>query len=152
HEKPLGLPPCEYVRLQNPISSEREVMRHSLLAGVFDVAATNLQHTNDVRLFEIGSVYLPQPDQKLPDEPGRLALVQCGVRQEEFWSDTPGMPAQPLDFFDLKGILEALIADLHVANVTYRPIKVLALHPGRAAELVVGDRVIGHFGELHPKV
>ncbi len=152
HEKPLGLPPGEYVRLQNPISSEREVMRHSLLAGVLDVAASNLQHTNDVRLFEIGSVYLPRPNQKLPDEPRRLALILCGVRQTEFWSDAPAAPAPMLDFYDLKGVLEALLADLHVANVSYRPAQVPALHPGRAAELVVGDRVLGHFGELHPKV
>jgi phenylalanyl-tRNA synthetase beta chain len=152
HEKPLGLPPGEYVRLQNPISSEREVMRHSVLSGVLDIAAANLQHTNDVRLFEIGSVYLPRPDRKLPDEPRRLALVLCGVRQQEFWADTPGSPAQPLDFYDIKGVFEALTADLHLTNGTYRPARVPALHPGRAAELVVNDRVIGHFGELHPKV
>jgi phenylalanyl-tRNA synthetase beta chain len=161
-EKPLGLPPREYVRLQNPISSEREVMRHSLLAGVLEVAAANLQHTHDVRLFEIGSVYLPQPDKKLPDEPRRLALVLCGVRQQEFWGDAfPLSPSearegkggpQPLDFFDCKGILEALLADLHVTNVTYRPLKAAALHPGRAAEVVVNERVIGSFGQLHPKV
>ncbi len=151
HEKPLGLPPCEYVRLQNPVSSEREVMRHSVLASVLAIAAANLQHTNDVRLFEIGSVYLPRSDKKLPDEPRRLALVLCGVRQQEFWDDTPGAPP-PLDFFDLKGILEALTADLHLANVTYRPVQVPALHPGRAAELVGNDRVLGPFGELHPKV
>jgi phenylalanyl-tRNA synthetase beta chain len=152
HEKPLGLPPGEYVRLQNPISSERDVLRHSILAGVLDIAAANLQHTNDVRLFEIGSVYLPKPDQKLPDEPRRLALVLCGARQQEFWADTPGSPAQPLDFYDIKGILEALTADLHLPNGTYRPIQVPALHPGRAAEWIVNDRAIGHFGELHPKV
>jgi phenylalanyl-tRNA synthetase beta chain len=152
HEKPLGLPGGEYIRLQNPISSEREVMRHSLLAGVLDVAAANLQHTNDVRLFEIGSVYLPRPDPRLPDEPRRLVLVLCGVRQQEFWGDTPGTPPQPLDFFDLKGILEALADDLHVAKVTFRPVIMRALHPGRAAELVAGERVFGHFGELHPKV
>jgi phenylalanyl-tRNA synthetase beta chain len=152
HEKPLGLPPSEYVRLQNPISSEREVLRHSLLTGVLDVAAANLQHANDVRLFEIGSVYLPHPEKKLPDEPRHLAVVLCGVRQEEFWGDAPGTQAQPLDFFDLKGILEALLSDLHVTDVTYRAAKLAALHPGRAAEVVVVERVLGWFGELHPKV
>src|SRR5262249_6375782 len=144
-------PLSEYVRLQNPISSEREVMRHSLLAGVLDVAATNLQHTNDVRLFEIGSVYLPRPNKKLPDEPRRPALVLCGEWQQELWGVTAGTP-QPLDFYDVKGILEALAVDLHLANVAYRPVKVPALHPGRAAEVVAGERVLGHFGELHPKV
>jgi phenylalanyl-tRNA synthetase beta chain len=151
-EKPLGLPPGEYVRLRNPISSEREVMRHSLLAGVLDVAAANLQHTNDVRLFEIGSVYLPRPDKKLPDEPRRLAVVLCGVRRQEFWAEATDTPPHPLDFFDMKGVLEALLADLHVSQVEYRPLKAPALHPGRAAELVAGERVIGQFGELHPKI
>src|SRR5579875_1355049 len=126
-------------------------MRHSLLAGVLDVAAANLQHSNDVRLFEIGTVYLPQPDKKLPDEPRRLAIVLCGVRRQEFWSEGQETP-QPLDFFDFKGILEALLSDLHLASVQYRPIQTPALHPGRAAELAAGERVIGTFGELHPKV
>ncbi|HEY7329865.1 MAG TPA: phenylalanine--tRNA ligase subunit beta [Gemmataceae bacterium] len=152
HEKPLGLPPCEYVRLRNPISSEREVMRHSLLSGVLDVAASNLQHTNDVQLFEIGAVYLPQPDKKLPDEPRRLAVVLCGTRQQEYWGEAPSTPAQSLDFFDLKGIFEALVSDLHVSQVEYRTLKAPALHPGRAAEVVVNERVIGQFGELHPKI
>jgi phenylalanyl-tRNA synthetase beta chain len=152
NEKPLGLLPGEYVRLQNPISSEREVMRHSLLAGVLDVAAANLQHTSDVRLFEIGSVYLPRPEQKLPDEPRHLAIVLSGVRQEEFWGDTPNAPPQPLDFFDGKGVLEALFADLHLANAAFRPTKIPVLHPGRGAELVVNETRIGSFGELHPKV
>jgi phenylalanyl-tRNA synthetase beta chain len=160
HEKPLGdlgaltqpRSPGEYVRLQNPISSEREVMRHSVLASVLDIAAANLQHTDDVRLFEIGSVYLPRPDQKLPDEPRRLAIVLCGVRQRESWSDPPGTPTPLLDFFDLKGVIEAIVADLHIADVTCRPTKIPALHPGRAAEIVVKDQAIGHFGELHPKV
>jgi phenylalanyl-tRNA synthetase beta chain len=152
HEKPLRLPACEYVRLQNPVSSEREVMRHSILASVLPIAAANLQHTNDARLFEIGSVYLPRPGQHLPDEPRRLALVLCGIRRQEFWSDTPGAAPQSLDFYDLKGILEALAADLHLASVTYRPAQAPALHPGRAAELVANDCVLGTFGELHPKV
>ena len=151
-EKPLGLPPNEYVRLQNPISSEREVMRHSVLTGVLEVAAANLQHTDDARLFEIGSVYLPRPEKKLPDEPRHLALVLCGARQREFWSDPPGTPTPLLDFFDLKGVVEALVADLDIADVTYRPTKVPALHPGRAAEIMVKNQAIGQFGELHPKV
>jgi phenylalanyl-tRNA synthetase beta chain len=95
---------------------------------------------------------LPKPDKKLPDEPRHLAIVLCGVRQEDFWSDPPDTPKQPLDFFDLKGILEALLTDLHVTNTTYRPVKLPALHPGRGAELIVGERVVGRFGELHPKV
>src|SRR5439155_1682048 len=60
-EAPLGLPAADYVRLLNPISSERVVLRHSLLTGVLEVTAANLKHAEDVRLFEVGSVYLPRP-------------------------------------------------------------------------------------------
>jgi phenylalanyl-tRNA synthetase beta chain len=105
-----------------------------------------------VRLFEVGSVYLPRPDAKLPDEPRRLAFVLCGKRAPDFWEDKDSAVWPALDFFDLKGVLEGLVSDLHLPEASYRPAKVPALHPGRNAELVVGDRVIGYFGELHPKV
>jgi phenylalanyl-tRNA synthetase beta chain len=150
-EAPLGLPPAEYVALKNPISSERTVMRHSVLSGVLEVTAANLRHEDDVRLFEVGPVYLPRPDAKLPDEPRRLALVLCGRRQSESWSD-PDKAAAPLDFFDLKGIIEALAGDLHLPEVSFRPSKAPYLHPGRAAELLVAGRSIGSFGQMHPKV
>src|SRR5207249_2323876 len=57
-DAPVGLGEGKYVELLNPISSERRVMRHSVLGGVLEVAVANLRHTDDVRLFEIGSVYL----------------------------------------------------------------------------------------------
>src|SRR5262249_27324233 len=130
---------------------ERVAMRHSVLAGVLEVAAANLRHTGDVRLFEIGSVYLPRPGEKLPDEPRRLALVLCGLRRQEFWGEADRTPPAPLDFFDVKGVVEALLADLHVAGVSYRPAKPPALHPGRAADVLAGERLLGTFGELHPR-
>jgi phenylalanyl-tRNA synthetase beta chain len=150
HEAPLGLPAAEYVRLQNPISSERVVMRHSVLAGVLEVTAANLRHTEEVRVFEIGSVYLPRAGEKLPDEPRRLVLVLTGHRQPEFWAEA-GAPRAALDFFDLKGVIAALAEDLHLPEVAYRKSGVPSLHPGRAAELVVGGRPAGSFGEVHPR-
>jgi phenylalanyl-tRNA synthetase beta chain len=150
-EAPLGLPSAEYVRLQNPISSERVVMRHSVLAGVLEVTAANLRHTDDVRLFEVGSVYLPRAGEKLPDEPRRLALVLTGRRQPEFWSEA-GATRAPLDFFDMKGIIAALAEDLHLPAVAYCKSAAPYLHPGRAAELLLDGRPAGSFGELHPQV
>lgn len=149
-EAPLGIAFGEYVRLVNPISSERVVMRHSVLAGVLEVATSNLRHTDDVRLFEIGSVYLPKTGEKLPDEPRRLALVLTGRRWPEFWGDAT--KATALDFFDLKGVVEALAADLHLPAVMYRASAAPYLHPGKSAELLVHDKPAGHFGTLHPKV
>ncbi len=150
-EKPLGVAEAGYVKLLNPISKDREVLRHSLLTGLLEVLQANLKHTDDVRLFEVGSVYLPRESHKLPAEPRRLALALCGRRQAEFWAE-PGVARPALDFFDLKGIVEGLTADLHLMGVGYQPAKVPALHPGRATELVVEKKVLGHFGELHPRV
>jgi phenylalanyl-tRNA synthetase beta chain len=151
-EAPLGLPAAEYVRLENPISSERVVMRHSVLAGVLDVAALNLRHTDEVRLFEVGPVYLPRPGQKLPDEPRRLALVLTGRRWPEFWGESSAGAGPALDFFDLKGLMETLVGDLHLPGIAYRPSSAAYLHPGRAAELLIQDRPVGSFGQMHPKV
>lgn len=149
-EELLGVKPAEYVRLLNPISSERSVMRQSVLASVLDAAAANLRHTADVRLFEIGHVYIPRPDARLPEEPRRLAVVLCGRRTPDFWGEADKAPAA-LDFFDLKGVAEALVGGLHLPSPEYRRSSVACLHPGKAAELVAAGRPIGYLGELHPK-
>ena len=146
----LGVRPAEYVRLLNPISSERSVMRQSVLASVLDVAAANLRHTADVRLFEIGKVYIPRPGARLPEEPRRLAMVLCGRRTAEFWGETDKAPPA-LDFFDLKGAVGALADGLHLPSPEVRRASVPYLHPGKAAELTAGGKLIGAFGELHPK-
>ncbi len=150
-EEALGQKGAEYVRLLNPISSERSVMRRSVLAGVLEVAERNLRHADSVRMFEVGSVYLPVAGVRLPAEPRRLALLLCGRRSADYWADLATRQPEMLDFFDLKGVIEALTAALHLANSSYRPVQAPGLHPRRSAELLVGDRVIGSFGELHPK-
>ena len=152
-EAPLAGPDAEYVRLLNPISSERVVMRRHVLPGVVEVAAANLRNTESVRLFEIGAVFLPKRGEKLPDEPRRLALFLTGRRATEFWgeSDTSKKP-EMLDFYDVKGIVEALASDLHLPKVAYQPASGPLLHPGRAASLLLDGRSVGLFGQIHPKV
>lgn len=149
----LGRQPGEHVQLLNPISSERTHMRRTLLAGVLEAAAANLRHEEDVRLFEVGFVYQPSAA-KLPEEPRRLAFVLVGRREPEFWTDSASVATgkQELNFFDLKGIVEALCADLHLGPTTYQAAQTPHLHPGKSAQLVVSGRSLGDFGELHPKV
>lgn len=149
----LGPVSGDYVRLLNPISSERVVMRQRLLASILEVAAANLRHEDDVRFFEIGPIYLPK--EKLPDEPRRLAILLTGKRGIPFWQDSASQVAAPgpLDFFDLKGIIEALTIDLHLSDVVFEPAKAEYLHPSRSATLVLGKtQHLGVFGQLHPKV
>ncbi len=145
------LGPRDYVTLKNPISSERSVMRQSVLASVLEIAESNLRHTDDVRLFEVGFAYVPSKTH-LPDEPRRLAIVMTGRRDQESWADAGAKEKQPLDFFDLKGIVEAMTHDLHLGNISYTQAKAAHLHPGQSATLVVADKPVGDFGVLHPKV
>jgi phenylalanyl-tRNA synthetase beta chain len=151
-EAPLQPPPAGYVTIVNPISTERVAMRHTVLAGVLEVVAFNLKHTDTVRVFEVGSVYLQRDGQKLPDEPRRLAVALTGKRTPPTWQDGITAPTD-LNFYDLKGVVESLAGDLHLPNVTYRRAAAAPhLHPGRSADLLVDGKPVGSFGELHPKV
>jgi phenylalanyl-tRNA synthetase beta chain len=145
-----------YVRLKNPISSERVVMRQSVLASVLEIAESNLRHADDVRLFEIGFAYVPQRagsvSDGLPAEQRRLAIVMTGNRNQEFWSDGGTKDRLPLDFFELKGVIEALAEDLHLSNFACQPANAAHLHPGKSATFLVGAIAMGSFGQLHPKV
>jgi phenylalanyl-tRNA synthetase beta chain len=150
-EAPLGLAAREYVRLLNPISSERAVMRQSLLTGLLEVTAKNLHERSEVSLFEIGSIYLGDVAKKLPEEPRKLAIVLSGRRYADHWGDAGSTPKTLRDFYDLKGVVEELLAGLHV-EATFRVATVSMLHPGKAAEIRVNDIIVGVFGELHPRV
>ncbi|HHJ07514.1 MAG TPA: phenylalanine--tRNA ligase subunit beta, partial [Anaerolineae bacterium] len=138
-----------YVRLVNPSSSERVVMRRSLLNSALEIAAANSRFTERIRLFEVGHIYLPQAGERLPLEQARLAIVITGPREEAGWQ---GADTTPVDFFDLKGILESVLKGLHVGQAAYRPVSNASYYPGRAAEVSVGDTLIGVLGEIHPAV
>ncbi len=140
----------EYAVIANPITPERRVLRRNLLASVLDVAEKNTQaHT--LELFEIGPVFEPVKND-LPREIPKLAIVMAGLRTPPSWD-----PQQPptLDFYDLKGCIESLLEGLSLESeqVSYVPTaSVSYLHPGKAAYVQVGERVVGVFGELHPLV
>ncbi|HET6576650.1 MAG TPA: phenylalanine--tRNA ligase subunit beta, partial [Fimbriiglobus sp.] len=146
-----GSPWASPVTLVNPVSPERSVMRRTLLPGVLAVAAENLKNFPSVALYELGPVYLPREGEQLPDEPRRLALVLSGRRDEAAWDDPLGEKPTQAAFYDLKGVIEGLAADLHLPGVAFEPAKdVPHLHPGRAARLLVNGKSVGAFGELHP--
>jgi phenylalanyl-tRNA synthetase beta chain len=140
-----------YVTLANPIAVDRSVMRHSLLNSVLEIVAANVRADirDRVAMFEIGPVYLAQPDDDLPAEPRRLAIALTGLRSPEAWQ---GSDRSPMDFFDLKGVLTALWEGLHLMGVTYTPDTHPTFMPGRTARLLVGEQTVGWLGELHPLV
>lgn len=139
-----------YVTLANPITSDRTVMRRSVLAGALEVAESNIRFGDYLAVFEIGSIYLPVEGERLPEEPRRLVLVATGQRRGEQWSE----PADdtPMDFYDLKGMVEGMVRGLHLEGVSYAPTEHPAFHPGRVAALRVGEQEVGVLGELHPQV
>lgn len=150
---PGGTGAGPFVELLNPISPERAVMRRSLLPGILEVTARNLQTAEGVATFELGFVYLPKAGAKLPDEPRRLAIVLAGRRSVAAWDDPLGTKPPQFDFFDLKGVVEAVLSGLHLSGATFEPTKAVPhLHPGKAAEVKLNGTGVGTLGELHPKV
>jgi phenylalanyl-tRNA synthetase beta chain len=135
------------IRLRNPLQADRDVLRPTLLPSLLAIAAENLKHEGGVRLFEIARIYLPS-EGELPREANVLGMVFAGRREPlgRFSAADTG----ELDFFDLKGTLEALIARLGVDDREFRRIESAALHPGREAGLYVNGDQIGILGELRP--
>ena len=149
--QPTGWRQAPYITLANPIAADKAAMRHTLLAGMIEVAASNARHTERQRLFEIGRVYYPVDGQELPEEPTHIGLLMTGPRDLPDWQGDARHV--PVDFFDLKGVVEALVRDLRLnGSVRYRPVEHSSFHPGRAAELVIDGRAIGVLGEVHPLV
>ncbi len=149
---PSAWPDVPYVTLANPISQDKTVMRHTLLASMLDTAVANARWQARQMLFEVGKVYLPVEGQKLPYEPRRLGIVMLGQRDLPNWQDTPGMDIALMDTFDLKGVIEELVDGLHLGSVRYEAATHSTFFPGRVARLVVGGEAVGVLGELHPAV
>jgi phenylalanyl-tRNA synthetase beta chain len=141
--------PADYIRIVNPLSAERAYLRQTLLPSALNTARENLRFIDRVAVFEIGSVYLPVKGETLPNEPRHLSVVMTGPRESESWMT--GQDRTPMDFYDLKGIVEALLAGLGLSG-TFEPGKHPAFHPGRCAQVSVGDTMVGVLGELHPQV
>ena len=141
--------PGAYIRIANPLNSEREYMRQTLMNTMLETVWANLRFTDRVALFEIGRVYLPVPGEGLPEEPRRLCVSMTGPRAESSWLSGD---AHSVGFFDLKGVVEALLERLNVEGASFEPTQHPAFHPGRAARLTAGNVDLGILGELHPTV
>ncbi len=153
-----GADNADYVRLANPISAERTVLRHTLLNGLLVNVADNLRHGAQVRFFEIGSVFLMRQGAPLPDEPRRLGIVLCGTRELSSWQRGEVTPknAPLMDFYDLKGILESLCQSLRLSGgagaLVFKAEEHPSYFPGRCAALYLRGERIGFMGEVHPLV
>lgn len=140
------------IKLLNPIASQMSVMRSSLLGSLIAVLKFNLDRkAQRVRLFELGRVFrkdasVPDSDTSVAgfDQPMRVAGLAYGGVDSLQW----GSAERQVDFFDVKGDVEALLSPLHAS---FQQAEHPAMHPGRCASVWLGERCIGHLGELHPQ-
>jgi phenylalanyl-tRNA synthetase beta chain len=141
------------VKLLNPIASQLSVMRTTLFGSLISVLRYNLNRRADrIRVFEAGRVFLHDPAIKAGelaiegfDQPKMIGGLAYGPALEEQWGTKP---LRTVDFFDVKGDVEALFAP-----VVPRFVKAEhpALHPGRSAQIEIDGRAVGWIGDLHPR-
>ncbi len=135
------------LRVANPMTVEQEYLRPNLRANLLANLALNRKHEEGgIRLFELGKVYLPRPND-LPDEPEILCGLMSGSRTERSWHGGDDL----FDFYDAKGVVEALLAHLGV-EADFPASQDKALHPVRQAAIVIAGNRLGVIGELHSGV
>ena len=140
-ERALGID-ANPIRVLNPIASNLDVMRTTLLGGLLDTLRTNANRKQErVRIFEVGRCFLREPGGYA--QPLRVGGLAYGPALPEQWDGGKRL----IDFFDVKGDLEALAAPLTVrTEAAMHP----ALRPGRSARVLVEGEPAGWVGELHP--
>jgi len=160
--------------ITNPLSSEQDTMRPTLLPGLLGALRTNLRNHPRVALFEIGSTFrwataaeiaarhaaaaagtrapLVPGEAAMPVEPRRVAAILTGPRDPPARFARAEAPSEQIDFADAKGVLETLFAHLHITDVRYEPVLAPWYHPGRVAAVARGEQLLGVVGELHPQV
>ena len=137
------------IELLNPITDEFRVMRTTMAPSVLNAAAYNLarQH-NKVAIFEVGRVYLPKelPLKEQATEKSMLCAVISGKCNDLNWCTC----RDNVDFYDMKGVVEGLMAKLMLNDYKLVHYAVPYLHPGKSCAVEVDGKIIGWFGELHP--
>lgn len=150
---PADSPVRNVITIRNPLSEEWSVMRTFVTPHLLEVVERNqTRQQGDVHIFELGSVYRPRqiPLTEGAEEARVLAIAMTGSWPLAAW----GRKSQPVDIYDLKGILEELAAALGL-EFTWKQAESsphCALHPGRMAEVYCQGEKIGVLGELHPQV
>ena len=138
------------VKIIRPLVADQSEMRRDLIPGLLRAVAYNKDHgVANVHLYEIGRVLFGRENKSLPKEPTFVAGVLSGCWDDDAWN----AKYPKLDFFDAKGVVEQLLATLRITKVKYKPAdpdKYGWLQPGRAAEVIAQNRVIGWIGNIHP--
>ena len=131
----------------NPMTADQEYLRPNLRANLLAALSANQRHeVGSIRLFELGKVYLPRPND-LPDEPEVLCGLLSGPGREKWWQGGDEL----LDFFEAKGIVEGLLSRLGVES-SFEQCSDESLQPSKQAAITIDNNRLGVVGELHSKV
>ena len=144
-------PEQETMILPNPISTEMSSMRLSMFTGLLTAVGYNQNRQQSrVRLFETGLRFVPDTNSDAGvRQQAMIGAVISGAQNDEHWS----MESKSVDFFDLKGDLEAIIGlTVAASEFSFKAATHPALHPGQCAEILRNNRVIGHIGAIHPNL
>ena len=145
----ISLSDDNYVHLANPSTSDRDVLRQSLISSALEIVERNARLSERIAIFEIGPVFLASPEGELPTELPRLAIALTGPRALPSWQ---AADMKAMDFYDMKGVVSSLVDSLHLGEARYEPAEDPTFHPGKCARLMLGEHQLGVFGELNPLV
>lgn len=145
---PAASPLRQAVRIKNPLSVDQSILRTTLIPGLLQTISFNTGYgIEDVQIFEIGRVFHPR-ERELPEEKVMVASTITGSWQPKQWYEK----AREADFFDIKGIVEALLLELGIKNWQLKSSDFPMFHPGRCGEVLVEGESIGFAGEIHPRI
>ena len=148
---PADSPLRQAIPIMNPLTDEYPLVRTALLASIFENTLRNFSRKNeDVQLFEVAPVFFPKalPVTEQPEEVLKLAGILTGRRNPVGWNQDNAL----VDFYDAKGIVEELLAQLHISKYTVEAGEHYAMHPGKTAVFKKGREIIAQVGEVHPAV
>ncbi len=136
---PADDPRRQSFRILNPLGEDTSIMRTTALPSMLEILTRNFNFRNkDVKLYELGRVYLPGGDEGLAVENRVLTLGAYG---------------EGMDFYALKGAVEAILRGIRAEDVEFEPVRDNpSYHPGRCARVSAGSRLIGVLGQIHPNV
>jgi phenylalanyl-tRNA synthetase beta chain len=135
------------VRIKNPLVEDQSVMRTTMVFGLLDAMKKNNNNGSlDLKIFEMGRVFIDREREELPEEKNMLACLLTGVMTDNLWGNKVNA-----DFYDLKGCLENIFYDFKLTNCHYRSsISEPFLHPGKSCGIYIGELLVGYMGQVHP--
>ncbi|HCZ8459984.1 TPA: phenylalanine--tRNA ligase subunit beta [Staphylococcus aureus] len=134
------------IDLLMPMSEAHASLRQSLLPHLIEAASYNVARKNkDVKLFEIGNVFFANGEGELPDQVEYLSGILTGDYVVNQWQGKK----ETVDFYLAKGVVDRVVEKLNL-EFSYRRADIDGLHPGRTAEILLENKVVGFIGELHP--